>query len=72
MASDKNQLTLRVGDDGIDWVNKTMGILDAPQSVVVRALFAVGTQHPQEVLAKVKELMAKPSEGLGALPEVQR
>lgn len=62
------QLTLRVSDAGVKWVKETMGILGATQAQVIRALFTVGTHHPDEVIEKVKQFQAAPDEGVGAVP----
>lgn len=50
------QITLRVSEAGAKYVQEVMEQHGFSQSVVVRALFAVGTNHKEEAYEKMLQL----------------
>jgi hypothetical protein len=55
MAS-KATYSLRVSEAGAAYVEEVQAKHGFSQSVVLRALFSVGTQHPDEAIVKMRQL----------------
>lgn len=55
MTDTKPTVTVRVSDEGKAWVKEAARLRQTSETVVLRALFSVGTRHPAEVDQKIEE-----------------